>query len=175
MVHQSDVATKIPTDLAGVTTAQYSWPRQDNNHDAAVGTASDSIRGVIQELGMAEHKTSNRIQAVAGEQQRQQQELDWIGTLIGLLVSDYERIHLDNFVKDGPFMVHIHANSTFEWELRHLATLQMIDRHQHKGFRSLFGSEGQKNVKEHFWITDRGRQYLSICDQASSRGLRGMP
>ncbi|MFH0782326.1 MAG: nucleotide-binding protein [Pseudomonadota bacterium] len=113
MVLQADAGTKIPTDLAGVTMAQYCWPREDMNYEAAVGAACDSIRRVVEDLGLSEEKASQRIQVVAGEQQRQRQELDWIKTLIDLLVSDYERMHLDNFASDGPFIVNVRRNSTF--------------------------------------------------------------
>lgn len=168
MVHQADAKTKIPTDLAGVTTAQYWWPRDDMNYSAAVGSACDAIRGIVNDLGMSEQKASQRIQAVAGEQERQRQELDWVKTLIQLLVSDYERMHLENFTKDGSFVVHVRKNSTFEWELRHLVTLQLVDRHPGKGFGTLFKEEGDYDVKEHFLITDRGHQYLRISRQATS-------
>jgi predicted nucleotide-binding protein len=42
---------KIPTDLSGITTGFYDWPRSDNNHRAAVAPASESIRERIQSLG----------------------------------------------------------------------------------------------------------------------------
>jgi len=70
MVHQAEEQTKIPSDLAGVTTAQYWWPRDDMNHEAAVGAACDSIRGIVHDLGVSDEKASQRIQVVAGEQQR---------------------------------------------------------------------------------------------------------
>lgn len=44
--HGSDL--KIPSDLAGLTTCSYDWPRADTNHRAAVATASEMIRERIQ-------------------------------------------------------------------------------------------------------------------------------
>src|SRR5450759_4410739 len=44
ILQQSDSHLKIPSDLLGVTTARYQWPRRDKNYRAAVATACDSIR-----------------------------------------------------------------------------------------------------------------------------------
>ncbi|MGP1387032.1 MAG: hypothetical protein ACTS2F_25970 [Thainema sp.] len=105
---------------------------------------------------------------VQQEQKRQAKELEWIKLLIDLVISDYERTHLRALAADGPFMAEVKNSSTFEWELRHLLTLQLIDRHTGQGIRTLFKGEQRKNVKEHLFITERGRQYLRICDEASS-------
>jgi len=77
-------------------------------------------------------------------------------------------MHLNNLAKDGPFVVNVRRNSTFEWELRHLTTLQFVDRHPGKGFGTLFVHDGERDVKEHFWITERGQEYRRIADQATS-------
>lgn len=61
IVHQANTQSKIPTDLSGVATAQFSWPRHDNNHKAAVGPACDVIRNVIRELGVSEAKTEMQV------------------------------------------------------------------------------------------------------------------
>jgi hypothetical protein len=62
ILHQSNAALKIPTDLSGVTTATYGWPREDRNYRAAVGVACDSIREVIRDLGVAEAKTAKQLE-----------------------------------------------------------------------------------------------------------------
>src|SRR5271157_4386866 len=41
----------MPTDLSGVTTAHYDWPREDEIYEAAVGPACDAIRRAILDLG----------------------------------------------------------------------------------------------------------------------------
>ena len=51
ILQQSDSSLKIPSDLSGVTTAIYHWPRGDKNYRAAVATACDSIRDKIRSLG----------------------------------------------------------------------------------------------------------------------------
>ena len=50
ILHQALGGLKIPSDLAGVTTAQYHWPRSDNNARAAVATACDMVRERIRAL-----------------------------------------------------------------------------------------------------------------------------
>lgn len=167
IVHHENFITKIPTDLAGVSTAQYSWPRKDENYLAAVGTACDSIRRVIKDIGFSEKKASQQIKVVAGEQKRQQGELEWMKTVVYLLVSDYERMHLDNFASDRPFMAKTYKNSSFEAELRRLATLNLIERLPGTGFRALFRDETEKNVKEHFRITERGYEYRRLYRQTN--------
>jgi predicted nucleotide-binding protein len=44
ILHQGNAKVKIPSDLSGVTTATYEWPRADGSHRSAVGAACDSIR-----------------------------------------------------------------------------------------------------------------------------------
>lgn len=103
---------------------------------------------------------------VKEEQKRQAQELDWIKLLITLTASDYERTHLQRLASDVPYFADIRHNSTFEWELRHLTTLDLVGRQPGRGIRSLFAEEGQRDVKEHLIITQRGREYLRIFDEA---------
>lgn len=52
ILQQSGATLKIPSDLSGVTTAQYYWPRNDGNVRAAVATACDTIRDRIRALGL---------------------------------------------------------------------------------------------------------------------------
>jgi hypothetical protein len=63
VVHQANAQVKIPTDLSGVIAAQYSWPRDDKNHQAAVGAACDEIRTRIRELGVSEEKRPINVKA----------------------------------------------------------------------------------------------------------------
>jgi predicted nucleotide-binding protein with TIR-like domain len=51
ILQQSGSGLKIPTDLSGVTTSSYDWPREDKNYKAAVATVSEDIRDRIQSLG----------------------------------------------------------------------------------------------------------------------------
>lgn len=51
ILHQADSPLRIPSDLSGVTTARYHWPRGDKSHRAAVAGACDGIRDRIRSLG----------------------------------------------------------------------------------------------------------------------------
>ncbi len=112
------------------------------------------------------------IQQVEQEQQRQAKELEWIKTLISLVLSDYERMHLRSLSGELPFLADIKKNSTFEWELRHLTSLGLVGRHLGKGIGTLFSQEGRRDVKEHLFITTQGHQYLKIFDESQNAALR---
>jgi hypothetical protein len=169
IIHQAGAQIKMPTDLSGVTTAQYDWPRQDGSHSAAVGPACDAVRDAIADLGLLPERANLRLQEVSREQARQADELNWITRmLVDLAVTEYERMHLQGLSSDGPFWADIHRNSSFESELRRLLSLRLIDRHPGKGLRALFGNEGRRDVKECFFITERGRAYLRAHEAARS-------
>ena len=51
ILQQSGSGLKIPTDLSGVTTGSYDWPREDKNYKAAMAPASEDIRDRILSLG----------------------------------------------------------------------------------------------------------------------------
>jgi predicted nucleotide-binding protein len=52
ILHQRDSGLKIPSDLPGVTTAPYHWPRADGNHRAAMAAACDGLRNAMRSLGL---------------------------------------------------------------------------------------------------------------------------
>lgn len=56
ILEQPGCGLKIPSDLMGVTTARYDWPRTDTNYRAAVATASEAIRERILSVGKREHQ-----------------------------------------------------------------------------------------------------------------------
>src|SRR5262249_3986074 len=60
-IHQANAPVKIPTDLSGVATLQYSWPRSDGSHMAAVGAACDGIRQAMS-VAREQHRPSAELQ-----------------------------------------------------------------------------------------------------------------
>jgi hypothetical protein len=77
ILHQRNSQLKIPSDLAGMTTATYDWPREDRSYRAAVGAACDSIREVVRDLGLSDTKTARDISDIRSRQdelQRRQTE-----------------------------------------------------------------------------------------------------
>ncbi len=155
----------FPSDLLGILSLTYKWPREDGNHLAAVGKACDVMRREIRDRGYSEAKTSKYIQAVAGKQEKQSQELEWIKFLTKMIVSEYEIQHLKTLAKDGPFRAIARWKSTFEWELRHLLSIGLVERLPGKGMRSLFEVGGEPDVKEHLRITDEGHRYLEYYER----------
>jgi hypothetical protein len=149
---------KIPSDLAGLTTATYDWPRADGNHQAAVGPACDDIRKTIRALGFSETKTSIQIRAVQEEQVRQSTDLQTIlRFLLQNFITGYELVHLKKLATGEPFI--FNRSDAFAEELRRLLALGLIARRPNKGIRSLF-SAGD-DVRNHLEITDRGKWYLA--------------
>jgi len=99
------------------------------------------------------------------EQKRQATEIEWVQTLATLLVSEYELKHLEYFNSDSDFIASVKQGSSFEWELRHLLTLNFLERKQGKGMRTLFRA-GKCNLKDHLRITDRGKKYIAILEES---------
>jgi Predicted nucleotide-binding protein containing TIR-like domain/TIR domain len=64
VLHQAEAKLKLPTDLTGLMTATYIWPREDKSHKAAVLAACDSIREVIRDLGVAPVRASKQVEQV---------------------------------------------------------------------------------------------------------------
>jgi hypothetical protein len=119
-----------------------------------------AIIGVLGSATVAvlNHHLANRIKV-------QGKEIAWIKTLIRLVLSDSARANLKRFAEDGPFVADIQSGSGFEWELRHLLSLQLIDRVHERGMRTLFAHAGDQNVKDHLVITERGRDYLRLFEE----------
>lgn len=73
ILHQSNARLKIPSDLSGMTTATYEWPREDRSYRSAVGPACDSIRDVVRDLGVSDAKTARDISDIKSRQEELQQ------------------------------------------------------------------------------------------------------
>lgn len=164
IVHQSGSGLKIPTDLSGVTTAQYYWPRDDNNYESAVGAACDSIRRAIRDLGFSEEKASKRIQEVAKEQQRQKQEIDALSFLVSHFIPLYEIQHMEKLANGEPFPFSMHEG--FERELRHLSELHFITKNY--DFKITEMPE-KDDLRRFFTLTDHGRMYLQLRQEAQTK------
>ena len=162
VVHPSGESVKIPSDLAGLTTAPYQWPRGDGNHQAAVGPACDSIREVIRSLGFAQARVSTQVRAVQDEQARQRADIDGIlRFLLQSFATEYELTHLKKLASREPFL--FKKSAAFEAELRRLLSLGLIVRRPGRGVRSLL--DAGDDVHNHLEITERGRSYLAYSRQ----------
>jgi hypothetical protein len=107
---------------------------------------------------------------VKEEQRRQWDEIDRLKFLIEGFVSEDELMHLRKLNSNAPFLVKVDATTKyFESELRRLRSLGLVANPPEKGIRSLLVNDGQaRDVKEHFFITDKGRDYLRFRDATAT-------
>jgi hypothetical protein len=157
IVHQSKSTLKLPTDLSGMTTATYTWPREDKNHKAAVGAACDNIREVIRDLGISDTKLNNQIQLVSQEQQKQRQEIETLSFLVTHFLPANEFSHLEKLATGATFPYEKHLG--FEQELRRLWNLNLIIK---KSFFKIVEMPQQGDLKNYFELSEQGRTYLRL-------------
>ena len=172
MLHQRTPVPKIPSDLAGVTTATYDWPRQDDrNYPAAVGPACDSIRQVIRELGPSEAKMVQAIGQITTKQEKQQQELAQHQSQIRSLqvalqgiVTQFEFDKLSGLNDDPPFLCY-YSEDLYN-ELKRLRAMGLVQNYEGTGLSTIRRNYKDRNVqfdlKLFFRITHAGREYLSL-------------
>ena len=102
------------------------------------------------------------------EQQRQQGEIDTLKFLVSHFVTEDELKHLRALASDQPFrFTKDDSASFFETELRRLRAQGLIAGHPGKGVRSLFATN-EGDVKDHFYITDQGKAYLTLREQVDA-------
>lgn len=113
--------------------------------------------------------TFRRIEA---KQLQQQVEIDTLNFLITHFVTTTELNHLKRLSADQPFNVkRDRLYEKFEEELKHLLAMGFIARTSSPlgGFPALdqaldkeFGKQSGVDVKNHFFVTETGRQYLQL-------------
>ena len=171
ILHQRSPAPKIPSDLAGVTTATYEWPRQDMNYVAAVGPACDSVRRALRELGLSPEKTTHAIGQLNSRQDRQQEELAQQQSQIRSLqvalqgiVTQYEFDKLVGLNNDQTFFCY-YSEDLFG-ELKRLRAMGLIRNYDGTGLSEIRRSYKDRNeqfdLKRFFYITPAGQEYLAL-------------
>lgn len=173
---ESNAAIKIPTDLSGVTTAAYSWPREDGSHQRAVGAACDNIRQVIQALGITDSKTAKVLSGITARQAEQEVELKNHGEQIRMLkfavrgiVTEYELQKLKGLNSEAPFKCY-YSDDLVD-ELKRLRALGLITNYDGIGLRDIKAqfkdTPNQFELKRFFRITKGGQEYLELREQAN--------
>jgi hypothetical protein len=157
IVHQADTRLKIPTDLSGVTTAKYQWPRQDNSHESAVGTACDALRKVIRDLGFTERKTQKKLEVVQAEQLEQKENIEALSFVVSHFLPKYELEHLQKLNSKTPFPYDM--SESFQREIRHL--FEMHFTRKKKEFR-LSKMPPKGDLQEYFEVTESGKYFLKL-------------
>ncbi|MGC3989305.1 MAG: hypothetical protein QM796_06435 [Chthoniobacteraceae bacterium] len=101
---------------------------------------------------------------VQEKQVQQGKDIEYLKFLIEGFLTDSEFQHLKKLSAPEPFMVRVDQTSSyFATELRRLRALGLIACPPMKGIRSLLIDDGrERNVKDHFQITDKGREYLAF-------------
>jgi hypothetical protein len=96
------------------------------------------------------------------QQEMQSREIEELRFLIETVVTLEELQILQRLNSDQPYLVQVDASSPFfAGELARLRALGLIQGHPGRGRRTLLVNDGQKReVKEHFFITDKGKEYL---------------
>jgi|SRR5215468_3882347 len=174
MLHQAKTSIKLPSDLAGVATATYDWPREDNDYRNAVGAACDSIRQIIRELGFSETKVAKEISVIRSRQEHQESQLSLQQAEIRALkfalqgiVTQYEYDKLVGLEGQAPFLCYY--SDDLYGELKRLRAMLLIDNHEGVGLGSIRRDYKDRNrqfdLKRFFFITEQGRDYLRIRNE----------
>jgi len=104
---------------------------------------------------------------IQAEQKQQRSDLDTLKFLVSHFVTDDELAHLKKLSQGDLFPFKVSAETGFfEKELRRLRALGLIAGHPGKGIGSLLKQGG--DVKEHFFVTDRGMEYLRLREQVEA-------
>jgi len=168
LLHQANAQLKIPSDLSGVTTATYEWPRADKSYKSAVGPACDSIREVIRDLGVSDAKTINQISEIRSRQETTETHVRTLQLLIKGLVTEFECDKLRGLAADGQFKVEYQEQML--QELRRLIALGYIQLEP--GYRSrsiqVHDHLGEFDLKQYFRITNEGLEYLKLRNEQLS-------
>ena len=166
IVHQADVRMKIPSDLAGITTAQYEWPREDKSYRSAVGPACDSIRDVVRDLGVSDVKTAQQVHEIRSRQDSTESRLRTLQMITKGLVTEWEYQKLRGLAEAGPFMVRFHNNMIDE--LHRLDAIRYVKPKSGYGMTSIRERDGGGqpfDLKRSCEITGEGMEYLKLRDE----------
>ncbi len=104
------------------------------------------------------------IQQIQEEQARQKYEIDQLKFLIEGFVTENELHILKKLNSSEQFLVKVDKTSHFfSNELGRLRNLGLIANPEGKGRATLLKNDGQsREVKEHFYITEKGKDYLKF-------------
>jgi Predicted nucleotide-binding protein containing TIR-like domain len=171
ILHQLNERLKIPTDLSGVTTATYEWPREDRNYKSAVGAACDSIREVIRDLGISETKTAKTINDIRSRQEnhetllsKQQAEIRSLQVALQGILTVYEFDKLMGLSKEKPFLCY-YSDDLYN-EVKRLRAMNLVQHHDGVGLATIRNNYKDKNkqfdLKRFFYITEQGHEYLRL-------------
>ena len=97
------------------------------------------------------------------QQDIQSQKIEDINFLLLHFITDYEKNHLRKLQSYDRFSYEFRAS--FEEEIRRLLALKLIERHPGKGIRSAKKDKWDNDLKKHFYITNKGEEYLARIEK----------
>jgi predicted nucleotide-binding protein with TIR-like domain len=171
VLHQRREDLKMPSDLAGMTTLSFEWPRGDNSHRAAVGASTDKMSRVVRSLGFSESRNALAITALSARQERQevtlarqQSEIRSLQVALQGIVTDYEYDKLAGLASDRSFLCY-YSDDLYN-EVKRLRAMGLAKNYEGVGLSSIrreYKDRGvQFDLKQFFFLTDRGREYLNL-------------
>jgi hypothetical protein len=121
------------------------------------------------EIERARHESNVELKKLDEQQKNQQSEIEDLKFLFATVLTDYERSHLKKLNSPDQFTYRWHDD--FKAELSRLLALHFIERCSKKGIRTAKADTRSDNdLREHFSITEKGKQYLGrleTLEQAS--------
>ena len=160
LLHQANAKLKIPTDLSGVTTATYEWPRQDGSHRSAVGAACDSIRLAMRDLGVSDLKTNRQLNEIKSRQDSAESSIQTLKLLVKGLITDFEYDKLRGLSAGEKFMVKFRNDMMLEIKrLVALGYVAPLPKYKVESIRERDG-RGEFDLKQYVRITAEGTEYL---------------
>jgi hypothetical protein len=179
VLHPATADLKIPSDLSGLVTATYDWPRADGNRRAAVGGACDSIRQIVRDLGVIEAKTSRALidlrsrQDVQGQELvRQQAQIRSLSVALQGIVTTYEFDKLVGLEAAAPFMCY-YSEDLYQ-ELKRLRAMGLVRHHEGTGLSAIKRDYKDRNasfdLRRFFYLTESGAEYLSLRREIGGPG-----
>jgi hypothetical protein len=101
------------------------------------------------------------------EQELQRSELDTLKFLAIHFISEDELKHLQKLERGDPFpFEHSDTTGFFENELRRLRSYGLVENYPGRGIGTMMREGG--DVKDYFHISDLGRKYLRLREQAEA-------
>jgi hypothetical protein len=163
ILHQANARMKIPSDLSGVTTATYEWPRADKSYKSAVGAACDSIREVIRALGVSETKMAREISDIKSRQETAESRITEaekkVDRIFAYTMSDSMFLNLKK-LSTGEFG-HFKNSSALRRELRHLRDVGYITA---RGHISDLPEKGE-NLSDFVTVTPVGKEFVEFREE----------
>jgi len=81
-----------------------------------------------------------------------------------IFLTEFELNHLKKIYYGEEFKIMVNETThSFEEELRRLRKIKLINNKPNTGIRTLLVNDGKvRDVKDHFYITEKGKQFLHL-------------